>query len=62
MRVSLWYNFEVSTYSNTFLESFKVIKKCSYFYESIFIRKPELISWRPPVEDSNDVLTGMVNW
>ena len=43
-----------------FLESFtgdKKKKKNSYFYGSIFIRKAELILWRPPQENSN-VLTG----
>ena len=46
---------------NTFLESITGdLKKC-HFYRSIFIKKAELILQRPSGEDSDNVLTGMVN-
>ena len=40
----------------------KLEKEMKIFYWSIFVRKADLILWRPAGEDSNnDVLTGMNN-
>ena len=38
----------------------RLLKKCSYFYVSIFIRKAELILKRSTRKNSNDMLTEMV--
>ena len=38
-----------------------LIKKCYYSLESIFIRKAEIILQRASGEDSDDLLTDMVN-
>ena len=48
----------LSTHSRNFPEK---IKKYKYFYGSTFIRKAQLIFWRSPGEDFNNVLTEMVN-
>ena len=52
MGVPLGYNFKVSTCSPSLSMHFwnfpKMIKKSKYFNASIFIRKAEMILWRPP--------------
>ena len=53
-----------STYSCKTLFSTLIYKQREtviHFYESTFIRKVELILWRPPREDSKNVLIGITS-